>query len=350
MGITGQLTEHALAFAKGGQGNFTFVSGEKEQFPGLHQRMKEAEVSSVAIRGMDDHADFGRLAREFAQVISTTRPDYVTVQTNWQLAVTVAARFLSGIRFKILYVVHGYRHNFRFRSVVARAVMGVALHLFADHVITPSSFLKEKFRFLGEKIKVIFIGEDEALFADHPLPEFGGTKRLVFPAEFRTGKNQEMVIRALKGYIDRTGDQDVELYLPGKGELVASCQELCRTLGLQDKVHFPGFVTRPEVAELYLSSQFALVASNVETFGHCVVEPFILGRVLLTRHVGVADDIIREGENGFFFDNEQDLMELLVKVLPDHALCRRVAANTRLERDRFRWDPICRQHFELIFT
>ena len=101
--------------------------------------------------------------------------------------------------------------------------------------------------------------------------------------------------------------------------------------------------------DLYRRCQFAFAPTNVETFGHCIAEPFILGRVVITRHIGVADDIIRHGETGFFFDEESDLLELLLKVLPERDLCARVAANARQARNPFRWELVCQQYFNLIY-
>jgi len=350
IGLTGQLTEQALTFSKTSAADFTFLSGEKEQFPGLFNRLGRAEIPYATIVGMDDHADYGRLLTEFDSLVEATSPDWVTVHTNWQLAIAATARLLAKKKSRILYIMHGYRHNHRFRSIIARLLIGTALLLFADKVITPCTFLKKKFGFLGNKTEVIFIGEDDALFDSHAMPEFHGTKRLLFPGEFRAGKNQEMLIRAIKRYIEASGDNDIELYLPGKGELLEKCKVLSRELGLQNKIHFPGFINRTEMLNLYLTCQYALVSSNVETFGHCIVEPFILGRVVITRHVGVADDIIRHGENGFFFNAENDLVDLLLKILPDQPLCTKVADNARNERDQFRWKNICQQHFDLIYN
>ncbi len=349
IGLTGQLTGQAICFAKMRQGDFLFLSGEKEQFPGLFRRLEQHKVPYSTITGIDEHADFFRLVREFRNSATQFRPDIVTVQTNWQLAIATVARFLFRLDYSLVYVINGYRHNYRFRSVCARFLIGSALYFFADHVIAPSSFLKRQFGFLKEKTKMIFIGEDAALFENFPLPSFFGTYRFIFPGEFRTGKNQALLISVLKQYMEKSGNKDLELYLPGKGPLLESCKALARELEIEDKVFFPGFLNRIEMRNLYLRCQFAIVPSNVETFGHCIVEPFILGRVVLTRHVGVADDIIQHRETGFFFDGEADLLNLLLEILPNQALCARVAANARQGRDPFRWEQVCRKHFELIY-
>ena len=350
IGLTGQLTEQALCFSKMGQGEFLFISGENEQFPGLFKKLEQHKVQRTTITGIDEHADFFRLVRKFRNVAAKFRPDFVTVHTNWQLVIAAFARILFGFDYSLVYVIHGYRHNYRFRSIIARILIGTALYIFSDHVIAPSGFLKKQFGFLKEKIKVIFIGEDSNLFDDYSLPSFSGTQRFIFAGMFRPGKNQELLIRVLKQYIDKSGNRDVELYLPGKGELLDDCRALARELGIEKKVFLPGFLNRAEMLALYLRCQFAFAPTNVETFGHCIVEPFVLGRVVLTRHIGVADDIIRHGETGFFFYTERDLLDLLLKVLPDHELCAHVAVNARQAREPFRWEEVCQAHFDLIYN
>jgi len=89
---------------------------------------------------------------------------------------------------------------------------------------------------------------------------------------------------------------------------------------------------------------------EVRTFGHCIVEPFILGRVVISRRVGVADDIIIPGKTGFFFNNEEDLLKVLLAVVSDEVLCAAVARNAFDQRDQFRWENVCKQHFDLIYN
>lgn len=349
IGLTNLLMEQSIAFSRFEKHRFSFVSGEKEQYPGLFDTLRQNNIRCCIIHGLDEHRHFFRLVSEFRHLMETDPPDYVTVNTNWQLAIAACAKVLSGANCRKIYVVHGYRANHRFRSFIARYIIMTALFFLADHVVTPSTFVKKKFWLLGRKNKVIFLGGNESLFADHPPPLFSGTKRLIFPGEFRIGKNQEMLIRVLKRYIETSHDQNIELYLPGRGERLEQCKSLCRSLGLGNKVIFPGFIDQQEMLELYLKCQYALIPSSAETFGLCITEPFILGRVVITRHVGVADDIIRHGETGFFFNEGEDLLALLRKILPDRTWCERVAANARSSSDLMRWDNICQRHFDLIF-
>ncbi len=329
---------------------FHFISGENEQYPGLADKLANGNAKHIIIKGLDEHSRIWSLVREFKGIINTLFPAYVTVQTNWQLLIVVLTKYLTASHYSIVYIVRGYRHNHRYKSALARLLIGCMLRLFARKVITPSSFVRNRFGFLGKKNEIVFLGEDAFFLKDHAAPIFNSKKFFVFGGEFRTGKNQELLIRALKGYITKSNDSDVALYLPGQGEKLEKCKLLSMELGIADYVFFPGFLSREEMHALYLKCQFALVPSNVETFGHCIVEPLLLGRIVFTRHVGVADDVIINGHNGFFFDDEKSLVEKLLKVVGNVELCKAVSHNATKDKWRFSWEQVCREQYERIYA
>ncbi|HXY62465.1 MAG TPA: glycosyltransferase family 4 protein [Nitrospirota bacterium] len=348
VGLTSLLSEQACCIAAQSKGCFLFISGEKEQFPGLFDKLQKNHVNYAKISGLDEHRNFAALVRKFREYVDQFRPNVIHAHTNWQLAIAAAVKYLYRKRYSLVYTVHGYRHNHRYRSLLARYLIGIGLYFLADKIITPSSFLRKKFSFLGARSNVLFVGVDEVFYDNCALPSFDGAKRFIFSGEFREGKNQDMLIRVLRKYIDRTGDDNTELYLPGEGATLPACKALCQQLGLENKVFFPGFLSRSEMLKYYLMCQFALVPSNVETFGQCVSEPYALGRVVMSRHVGVADDIIIPGETGFFFDTEADLLEAMADVLSDKERCRSISRNAYDGREAFRWSTICRQYLNVI--
>jgi glycosyltransferase involved in cell wall biosynthesis len=348
IGLTGLLTEQACNLNKQAGENFLFVSGEREQFLGLFNKLRDNNVTHKKITGLDDHRDLFRITKEFNQLVEEFKPGIVHTQTNWQLVISVIVRLLYGKKYSIFYTLHGYRHNYRWRSLAARYIIGLGLRLFADKVITSSSFLKNKFSFLKGRNEIIFLGLDDNFLGKYDPPAFNGIKRMIFPGEFREGKNQDVLIRALKKYMGETGDSNLELYLPGEGKKLGGYKRLVSNLGLEEKVFFPGFVTRNQMIELYRKCQFAIVPSNVETFGLCITEPFVLGRVVISRHVGVADDIIIHGENGFLYDTEEELVELLSKILSDKEKCAMVARKAFDGRDVFRWSNLTEKYLALI--
>jgi len=348
IGLTGLLTEQACILNKQAGENFLFISGEREQFPGLFTKLRDNNVTHKKIIGLDDHKDLFRIIRDFNQLVDQFKPVIVHTQTNWQLLISVIARLFYRKEYSIFYTLHGYRHNYRWRSLAARYIIGLGLYLFADKIITSSSFLKNRFSFLKGRNEIVFLGLDDTFLGEYDPPAFNGIKGVIFAGEFREGKNQDVLIRALKKYMDTTGDSNVVLYLPGEGKKLAEHKRLVGKLGLEEKVFFPGFVTRNQMIELYRKCQFAVVPSNVETFGLCITEPFALGRVVISRRVGVAGDIIVHGENGFLFDSEEDLLNLLISIFQDKEKCSLVAKKAFDTREAFRWGNLNEKYLALI--
>jgi glycosyltransferase involved in cell wall biosynthesis len=348
IGLTALLAEQACFLNKQVGDNFLFVSGEREQFPGLFTKLRDNNVTHKKIVGLDDHKELIRIIKDFNQLVDEFRPGVVHTQTNWQFAVAAIAKFLYKRKYSLFYTVHGYRHNYRWRSLAARYIIGLGLRLFADKIITSSSFLKNRFSFLKGKNEIIFLGLDDNFLGEYDPPAFNGMKRMIFPGEFREGKNQDVLIRTLKKYMVKTGESNVELYLPGEGRKLRGYKGLVSKLGLEEKVFFPGFLNKNQMIDLYRKCQFAIVPSNVETFGLCITEPFVLGRVVISRHVGVADDIIIHGENGFLYDTEEELVEVLINILSDKEKCTMVARKAFNGRDVFRWSNLTERYLALI--
>ena len=350
MGLTSQETNLAISYEKFKDIKFFVLTGENEQFIGLRDRLKIADIRHVMIPGLDDHHDFIVLIKRLIKEIRLFKPNIVTVNTNWQLVLFGVARFFIKSKFKIVYTIHGYRHNHAVKSRVAIVIISILLHIFANKIIAPSTFLKNKFPTLKRRTIHIPLGEDPIFFDKSEAPNFIKPYKFCYPAAFRHGKNHLDLIEAFARFIQITGNLDSQLYLPGEGYLLGKAKQCAVEMGISDRVIFPGQLDRNKMLELYLQCQFSIVCSNIETFGHCIAEPLILQRVLITRHVGIAIDIVKDGVNGLVFDTFEDLVSCLVKIdsMPLEDLMRISASAYRLS-PLFNWDEITKLHINEVF-
>ncbi len=83
-----------------------------------------------------------------------------------------------------------------------------------------------------------------------------------------------------------------------------------------------------------------MISSNSETFGQSIVEPFVAGLCIVTRNVGIAKDIIINGENGFIFDTQRDLENIFLKLGRDKTLIQKCGETNWRNRDKFKWEII----------
>jgi len=350
MGLTSQETNLAIAYKLNTKINFIALSGEKEQFIGLSSLLIKNNITHVIIPGFDEHRNFIRLIKSLIKVIRLFNPNIVTLNTNWQLVLFGVTRFFIKNKFKIIYTIHGYRHNHSIKSKIAIILISTLLHIFADLINAPSTFVKNKFPTLKRKLISIPLGEDDIFFEKSKAPNFSKPYKFCYPAVFRQGKNQLELIQAFARFIQITENLDSQLYLPGEGSLLGKAKQYAVEMGIEDRVIFPGQLDRNQMLELYLKCQFSIVCSNVETFGHCIAEPLILQRVLITRDVGIAIDVVKDNVNGLVFDTFEDLVTCLVKIdsMPKEDLMR-ISASASSLASIFNWKNIAIQHVEKMF-
>jgi glycosyltransferase involved in cell wall biosynthesis len=346
-GLAALCVDQAQAIARRIGSGVLVVSGEAEQFTGLAQSLRSRSIPLQIVDGLDHHRRFSTLAANLRNTVLAYEPDFVHVQTNWQLALAVAVKRCCRVRYRIIYTVHGYRHNHRFRAQVARQVIGLAVRLGADLVIAPSTFVRSRMPFVADRSVLLFLGVGREWFGPR-WPGIADNHGIVCAGQFRTGKNQDMVIRAVARYMDATADSNVMLHLPGAGPLQDDCRSLARSLGVERHVSFPGRLPRADLLKLYLSCPYAVIPTNVETFGSCIAEPMVLGRVVLSRRVGIAQDVITPGRTGFLFDGDNDLAQLMAEVIPRGQDNAAVAEAAFAHRHLFDWDRVTDRYFEIL--
>lgn len=350
IGVSVLLTEQLLHLYNASV-ELQAISGIVEQQAGLVEKIINNHVPLKQIEGFDEHKNYWHLVSCIRDIILNDEDIFVVhVQNNWQLALMTGVKFtLSAKRnLKVIYTLHAFRHNHPVKSVVARIIIGIALFLFADKVICMCSYLVDKFKFLRNKIVRLPLGVDDKFMSlEIPnLPSEG--LRIIFPAQFRKGKNQDVIIRAFAKHIKNTEDEVSELVLPGDGDMLDEMKRLAEQMGIKDRVVFPGNCTKERTFELYLESNIGVVSSNSETFGQSIVEPFVLGRCVLSTPVGVALDIIKDSENGFIFHNESELAECFTKLYQNPSMISEMGYKNFSQRDMFSWQNISEKYKEIL--
>jgi len=93
-----------------------------------------------------------------------------------------------------------------------------------------------------------------------------------------------------------------DLVIAGEGPTLSQLREQARTLGVADRVHFPGRLDRESVAEAMADASGFVVPSRLEPFGIVILEAWRAGTpVVATTHGGPAE-LIRDGVDGRLAD------------------------------------------------
>lgn len=142
-------------------------------------------------------------------------------------------------------------------------------------------------------------------------------------SRFIAKKNIEGLLRGYALHVQRTPAAP-HLMVCGDGELRDRLQRRAGELGLNGRVHWPGFVQYPELPTYYALAEAFILASTIEPWGLVVNEAMACGLpVLVSDRCGSAADLVREGENGFTFDPDDDqaIADALAR-LPDDPAAR----------------------------
>jgi glycosyltransferase involved in cell wall biosynthesis len=324
------------------------VVSSQELETGLIQSIEDENIPILYLHGLENHQHFKTHVQQLSDYIVKNKIDTVHVQSNWQLMLMAVVKYCLVLKNKlrILYTIHSYgNHKGILKATYTRIMIGTLLFLFADKIICTSSFVKKKFSLLNYKIFLLPLGLPDSFFKEYEACKTDSL-RLIFPAQFRVGKNQDLLIEAFSEYVKETNDANARLLLPGGGVLLNQMKNLVQNIGLEKQILFSGQCTIEEVRQYYLDSNVALVASNSETFGYCITEPFALGRCIVTRHVGVADDIIQEGVNGYFFKDKNDFKKVLCEIRADMMQLQAMGEYNFRHRNQFNWHIITAQYLQ----
>lgn len=128
----------------------------------------------------------------------------------------------------------------------------------------------------------------------------------------------------------------MKLLVLGKGDNLSFFHDLAGRYGLQEQVHFVGLV-EGDVGGYYAAADVLVLPSRSEAFGMTVLEGMAAGLpVLVSRECGVSP-LINTGEDGFVFDDSEQLARFLVELF-DGGSRQRVGAAARRKAEAYSWD------------
>jgi glycosyltransferase involved in cell wall biosynthesis len=159
-----------------------------------------------------------------------------------------------------------------------------------------------------------------------------------------------MLIEAFAIYFQQSDNLQGKLYLPGEGEFRSAVMNFAKSLGISDRVVFPGQLNRQEMLDIYSMCQVAIIPTNSETFGHCIAEPLVMQRIVVSSHVGLAPDFLVNGVNGFLFNGKEQLVQCLLRI-DSMSQTERISMSEAARRtgENFRWDKIANRYLKEVF-
>jgi len=141
-------------------------------------------------------------------------------------------------------------------------------------------------------------------------------------------KGIDLLIRSLK-ILEKEGF-NVVLKIAGEGPERNNLEILAKKLGVNNVI-FLGWVPRKELVNLYRNCDVYVHSSYAETIPAAIREAMSVGRPIVTTNVGVIDEYLKDGENGFLINkrDEYEFAEAIAKLLSDENLRYKIGLNNR---------------------
>jgi teichuronic acid biosynthesis glycosyltransferase TuaC len=186
----------------------------------------------------------------------------------------------------------------------------------------------------GCRTSVVYNGVDPELFS-RGTEESSDEARILSVGNLIPIKGHDLLIRVTGGLASEF--QALSLDIVGQGPERPRLEALAGELGVRERVHFLGHLSRREVAAAMQRCTIFALPSSYEGLGCVYLEAMSSGKAVIgCRGQGIAE-VIRHGSNGFLVGpgNEWELTLALSMLLRDENLRRnlgRAARDTILER------------------
>jgi glycosyltransferase involved in cell wall biosynthesis len=125
-------------------------------------------------------------------------------------------------------------------------------------------------------------------------------------------------------------------------------KDLAQKLNLNNKISFVGRKTQEELKEYYRMADIFVYPSKYENFGQPLLEAGAHGLPIVATPVGVARDIIIDGETGYLTSNDPKAISDHIHLLQDNKLRQQMGTQVKkLIRKNFDWRNIMNQYLGL---
>ena len=341
------MADEAISIKENGTFNIHTVSSGRDQETGVLDSILKVGVENICLLELDEHHYFNSHRKQIREYVVENNIGFVHTQTNWELVLTWCAIMGLKNKPKIIYTIHAFRNNESFiKRNLTRFLIYFELFLFADRVITCSSFMYNNFKSLKYKMALLPLGVDKRCIC-HSFIAISDCLRIVFPGAFREGKGQDKLIKAFSLYLKESNDHESILFLPGDGKLKLKCERLAEQLGVKNQVVFPGRLQKDEMVDLFDQCNVLACTSKSETFSQILAEGYCLGKCIITRPVGIASDIIHSGYNGYIVDSEEQIKDILLILNDNKTLIIEMGRKNYNDRMRFSWERIIEQYSQI---
>jgi glycosyltransferase involved in cell wall biosynthesis len=210
------------------------------------------------------------------------------------------------------------------------------IHWFIDRILSISNLttmrMSQLYGIPTEKFLLLYL----CLPPENPAPELApapvkleGTRRLVTVTRLDRDsrhKHIDKVIQAMPQIV--MSYPDAHYYIIGDGDWRPELEELARSTGVSDNIHFMGRAPDQLRNAICHGSHVFVLPSVGEGFGLVYLEAWLLGLPVIAGNDGAAPEIVRDGLDGFCVSPDPgQIANAAVKLFSDETLRQEMAVS-----------------------
>lgn len=269
--------------------------------------------------------------------------------------------WFRGPRVTFLHHVHGEVWRMHLSPGLARVGERIELKLAPPvyrktRVVSLSSSAREEIiRTLGlrpELVSVVPPGVDTA-FSPTTSPAMDGAQlpNVGRPLILAVGrlvpvKRFDRLIRAAKVLATRI--PSFEVVIVGEGYDRPALEAAIAASNTNNIVRLAGYVAHEDLISLYRQARVVVSTSAHEGWGMTVTEAGACGTPSVVTRIPGHVDAISDGVSGLLFDTDDELVDLLERVIKDELLRRRLSAGALARASALSWDATAYRTLELL--
>ncbi len=359
VGLLYHFTELALALNKkyinDESLDLYIISENGEQNEGLWDKLKK-EIPERQIYIYKSSSEFTSFVESKLNDKSYSKVIYLT-QGILQFLQSVPLKRKYFNKLWLYSRLNSFKHGTKYRGPLT-FFLSIIFKRYGDFInfqceYTSRIFRNSKSIFRAGKAGIIPLGlsveEDIAVNDTKLVSMLDSNKKIsiVYLANFHKHKRHMDLITFMKDSLQK--NQDLNLILLGEGAYFDKCKELTKRMNLTNQIHFPGRVHRKHIPYILRRADLSIVFSEVETFGHNILEPLFYGTPVVSSNVGIAANVIKDYRNGILL-NSTSKEEFIFKVQP--FLSKKNLSLNELSkkniREIYKWDHIVNQYHRMI--
>jgi 1,2-diacylglycerol 3-alpha-glucosyltransferase len=253
--------------------------------------------------------------KDLEEIVAETRPDILHAHDSGLLGVQMArlndARRLPRVAscyFVPRFVARYLSWNDEPQEVVENLALAFSVWLYNqfNHVVFSTSAHKEFFAHDGLEVPSTVISNGVDTVRYHPGDE--GVRevearynlppgpRLLFVSRLAKDKEIDVLIRGMQHL---AGLQNAHLLLVGRGDERQALERLRADLGLQECVHFLGYVPEEDLPAVYRASDLFSLVSTFEVQSIPTLQALATGLPVVAADAVALPEIVHDGINGF---------------------------------------------------